>query len=172
MWNLESLPLIRYTGKPPDGERQINVGERVVLDLVLPYKGSGRNVTTDNFFTSLQLARTLSTWNMTLVGTVRKNKRFLPPNMQPSKTRAIYSTNFAFRKEATLCSYVPKKNKSVIVISSMHMVPEVEQTNTAKPKIISYYNQTKGGADTMDKMLCEYTVKRRTNRWPLAFFSI
>lgn len=48
---------------------------------------------------------------MTLVGTVRKNKRFLPPNMQPLKERAINSTNFAFRKDATPCSYVPKKKQ-------------------------------------------------------------
>ncbi|KAL4123045.1 hypothetical protein QTP88_015277 [Uroleucon formosanum] len=157
-----------YTGKPQDGERQVNVGERTVLDLVATYKGSGRNVTTDNFFTSMHLATTLNSWNMTLVGTVRKNKRFLPPNMQPSKERAINSTNFAFRKDATLCSYVPKKNKSVILLSTMHMTDE--QTVTAKPEIIKYYNQTKGGVDTMDKMLSEYTVKRRTNRWPLAFF--
>lgn len=56
-----SYPLkgILYTGKPIDGERQRNVGEKVVLDLVQNYKGSGRNVTADNFFTSLQLSKTL-----------------------------------------------------------------------------------------------------------------
>lgn len=36
--------------------------------------------------------------------------------------------------------------------------------------MIIYYNKIKGGVDTMDKMLSEYTVKRRTKRWPLAFF--
>ena len=40
-----------YLGKQPDKERQKNVGAKVVLDLVGTYKGSGRNVTTDNFFT-------------------------------------------------------------------------------------------------------------------------
>ena len=63
-----------------------------------------------------------------------------------------------------------KKNKSVILLSTTHMIDDVEQTATAKPEIIKYYNQTKGGVDTMDKILSEYTVKRRTNRWPLAFF--
>ncbi|XP_050523719.1 piggyBac transposable element-derived protein 4-like [Daktulosphaira vitifoliae] len=88
-----------YTGKSQDGKRQVNIGERTVLDLVAMYKGSGRNVTTDNFFTSMQLATTLNSWNMTLVGTVRKNKRFLPPKMLPSKARALHSTNFVFRKD-------------------------------------------------------------------------
>ena len=159
-----------YTGKPTDGPRQVNVGERTVLDLVSSYKGSGRNVTTDNFFTSMNLCKVLNSWNMTLVGTVRKNKRFLPSNMQPAKERPVKSTNFAYNHDATVCSYVPKKNKSVVLLSSMHMTGEVEETQAATPQIIRYYNKTKGGVDVMDKMLGEYTVKRRTLRWPLAFF--
>lgn len=39
-----------------------------------------------------------------------------------------------------------------------------------KPEIIMDYNKYKGGVDTMDKMLTEYSTKRRTLRWPLAFF--
>lgn len=159
-----------YTGKPKDGPRQTNIGERTVLDLVQLYKGSGRNVVTDNFFTSLQLGKVLSSWNMSLVGTVRKNKKILPSNMQPAKERPINSTNFAYNSDATICSYVPKKKKSVILLSTMHMTGEVENTDAAKPEIIKYYNKTKGGVDVMDKMLGEYTVKRRTKRWPLALF--
>ena len=39
-----------------------------------------------------------------------------------------------------------------------------------KPKMIDDYNKLKGGVDNMDKYLSEYTTKRKTNRWPLAFF--
>ncbi|KAJ8941648.1 hypothetical protein NQ314_010292 [Rhamnusium bicolor] len=112
-----------YTGNPPDGERQKNIVERTVLDLVANYKNSGRNITTDNFFTSPQLAHA---WNLIWVGTVRKNKIFLPLSMQASKKRSINSTNFAYSNYSTLCSYVPKKNKSVVLLSSMHMTGEVE----------------------------------------------
>ena len=50
---LNSYPLHDqlYTGKPIDGPRQVNIGERAVSDLVCWYLGSGRNVTTNNFFT-------------------------------------------------------------------------------------------------------------------------
>ena len=122
-----------YLGKQPDKERHKNVSAKVVLDLVGTYKGSGRNATTDNFFTSLELAETLRSWNLTLVGTVRRNKTFLPPNMQPSKDRPLNSTNFAFRKRATLCSYVPKKKKAVILLSTMHYTANVEQSEKVKP---------------------------------------
>ena len=159
-----------YTGKPTDGLRQVNVGEQTVLNLVSLCKSSGRNVTTDNFFTTMELAKVLNSWNMTSVGTVRKNKKFLSSNMQPTKERPVYSTNFAYHRDATVCSYVPKKKKAVVLLSSMHMSAEVEETQSAKPEIIKYYNKTKGGVDTMDKMLGEYIVKRRTLRWPLAFF--
>uniref|UniRef100_A0A336MDY1 CSON010564 protein n=1 Tax=Culicoides sonorensis TaxID=179676 RepID=A0A336MDY1_CULSO len=169
---LNAYPLkgIIYTGKPNDGVRQTNIGERTVLDLVKQYKGSGRNVTTDNFFTTFSLAMTLKDWQMTLVGTVRRNKRFVPANMQPAKERPVHSTNTAFTKYVTMCSYVPKKNKSVIMLSSMHQTCDIDATAKTKPEIINYYNSTKGGVDTMDKMLSEYTVKRRTSRWPLAVF--
>jgi len=167
-----SYPLkgLLYTGKPIDGDRQVNVGERTVLDLVEKYKGSGRNVTTDNFFISLELSKVLKTWNMTLVGSLRKNKRFLPLNIQASKTREVFSTNFVFQKDVTVCSYVPKKNKSVIMLSSMHLTGEVDNTKALKPEIINYYNKTKGGVDNMDKMVSEYSVQRKTLRWTLAFF--
>ena len=36
--------------------------------------GTGRGVTTDNFFTSCELAKFLLSKNMTVVGTLRKNK--------------------------------------------------------------------------------------------------
>lgn len=105
------------------------------MDLVTPYKGSGRNVTTDNFFTTLQLVNVLNSWNMTLVGTVRSNKTFLPPNMQASKNREIFSTNFAFRNNCTVCSYVPKKKKAVIFLSSMHMQGEISDTQKLNKKL-------------------------------------
>jgi len=47
-----------YTGKSAAG-RESNVGERIVKDLTAPYKGSGRNITTDNLFTTLPLAKSL-----------------------------------------------------------------------------------------------------------------
>lgn len=161
---------IIYAGKEEGAERKTNVGANIVLDLAKPYRKSGRNITADNFFVNLYLAENLNKMNLTLVGTVRKSKRFLPPSMLPSRDRAVKSTNFAFQEKTMLCSYVPKKNKAVVLLSTMHSKPEVEDNEAKKPALIMHYNATKGGTDTMDAMLSRFSCKRKTNRWSLAYF--
>ncbi|XP_008178754.1 piggyBac transposable element-derived protein 4-like [Acyrthosiphon pisum] len=39
-----------------------------------------------------------------------------------------------------------------------------------KPEIITFYNCTKGAVDTMDKKTENYTVARKSCRWPLTVF--
>lgn len=51
------LNLKPYLGK--DEERVTSLGTHVVMTLMEPYFGRGYNVTTDNFFTSVELAQTL-----------------------------------------------------------------------------------------------------------------
>ncbi|KAF2892753.1 hypothetical protein ILUMI_13420 [Ignelater luminosus] len=47
-------------------------------DMTKGFETSGRNVTTGNFFTNLDLAREMEKKNLTLLGTIRKNKPELP----------------------------------------------------------------------------------------------
>lgn len=68
-----------------------------------------------------------------------------------------------------MCSYVPKKRKCVILLSTVHYTTDVSGSQK-KPEAIQYYNQSKAAVDIMDKMLGEYTTKRTTRRWPYAFF--
>ena len=59
-----------YTGKDPTIGREVNQRARVVKDLVKEIENSGRNVTCDNFFTRVSLARDLLQKKLTLVGTI------------------------------------------------------------------------------------------------------
>ena len=61
-----------YIGKKPNAGREVNLGEKVVLELLEGIDAVGRNVTCDNLFTSLSLARKLLAKKVTLVGTIRK----------------------------------------------------------------------------------------------------
>lgn len=72
----------------------------------------------------------------------------------------------------TMVSYVPKLNKAVVLLSSMHHKAHIDPASTdkQKPGIITYYNSTKGGVDTNDHLCGTYNVGRRTKQWPLAIF--
>ena len=72
--------------------------------------------------------------------------------MKPSSSRPVNSSLFAFQKEMTLVSYSPKKNKSVILINTMHHDATIDEYHPkTKPKIIQFYNKTKGGVDIMNQ---------------------
>ena len=160
-----------YTGKQSGQEREHNQGKRVVLQLTEGLQGSGRNVTADNFFCSLSLAQKLSERKLTLLGTIRKNRKELPPELVNTKGREACSSLFGHRDDGTIVSYCPKKGKVVVLLSSMHSQAEVDNTRPEKkPLMILEYNSTKGGVDTADQMLRMYTVKRMTRRWPMAIY--
>jgi len=99
-----------YTGKDPGSARETNQGTRVVLDVVEDIENSGRNITCDNFFTNLSLARKLLQKKLTLVGTMRKNNPELPMEFTVAKGRNVKSTVFDFQQDAIIASHCPKKN--------------------------------------------------------------
>jgi hypothetical protein len=109
-----------YTGMQ-DGKKETNQGHRVVLDLSKHLQNSGRGITVDNFFTSIPLAQDLLKKKLTLIGTVRANKVEIPPEFLLKKTREEHSSLFGFTKNMTMSSYVPKKGKSVILLSTQHL---------------------------------------------------
>jgi hypothetical protein len=155
-----------YTGKIGDRPEK-NQGERVVNDLVEVISGSGRNVTTDNFFTSVPLARALLSKKLTLVGTIRKNKIEIPAAFSASNSREVHSSRFGHQQQLTLVSYVPKKNRAVCLLSSMHKDAEISDRPDKKPEMIMFYNRTKAGVDTLDQMVSTYSTKRMTRRYKI-----
>ncbi|XP_059221128.1 uncharacterized protein LOC106095571 isoform X2 [Stomoxys calcitrans] len=86
--------------------------------------------------------------------------------------RPVDSTLFSINEgDTALCSYVPKTNKTAILLSTHHYTCGVDmQTGNKKPFAILHDNANKSGVDTIDQMLGTYTCKRSTNRWPLAMF--
>lgn len=159
-----------YTGKRDGEPPEKNQGERVVRDMIEVIAGSGRNVTMDNFFTSVTLARQLLTKKLSLVGTLRKNKGEIPVQFLPKRDRDVNETLFGHQQSLTLVSYVPKRGRSVILLSSMHKDAQISNREDKKPQIILDYNHAKGGVDTLDQMVGTYSTKRKTRRWPLVLF--
>lgn len=170
--SLNSFPLNGevYVGKQPGHIGIENSPTELVMRLSQPWLNSGRNITGDNFFTSSELTERLLNNRTTYVGTIRKNKRDIPNELFASRSRTVESSIFCFDNQLTLVSYVPKRNKSVILLSSMHHSDEIQPTNHNKPDIIHFYNQTKSGVDNFDHLARVYSCKRRTKRWPMTIF--
>lgn len=161
-----------YVGQQPEGPYRNDTSTKALVKrMVEPISGTGRNVTMDNWFTSIPLAEELrKDHNLTVVGTVRKNKPEVP-NEFKQKGMERLSTIFGFTPTSTLLSYCPKKDKTVILLSTMHHQGIIDETSNKRlPEIISFYNKTKGGVDVVDKLIGSYSVARICNRWPLRLF--
>ena len=158
-----------YLGKETgnNSARAVGLGEKVVLQLTEKLD-VGRSVVTDNFFSSMSLLKKLKERSLGFIGTMRKCRREIPPEFV-SKHAECGSSLFGFHADATLVSYAPKKNKRVVLISSEHAKPDVDE-HSQKPEIILSYNKGKGGVDHLDQMCAAYTTRKRTLRWPKCVF--
>ncbi|KAM9770316.1 DNA polymerase delta subunit 4 isoform 1-T1 [Menidia menidia] len=162
-WNLQV-----YTGKPNGGASDKNQGMRVVLDM--SQELSGHNIACDNFFTSHRLGQELLKRKLTMVGAIRKNRPELPPQLLTLKDRPVKSSKFAYTADTSLVSYVPKRGKNVVLMSTLHGDGRICDQEHLKPEIIMDYDFTKGGVGNLGKLLTAYSCKRRTIRWPMVIF--
>lgn len=91
---------------------------------------SGRNLTTDNWFTSILLANNLLKEKITLFGTLRKNKREIPNEflLYITKNREVNNSIFGFQNYLTLVSYKTKPNKMVPSHSSTHHNAAIDES--------------------------------------------
>ena len=162
-----------YVGTQPEGAYKVsNSPGDVVERLCSGILGTGRNITLDNWFTSYDLAQKMLRHQITLVGTLRKNKRHIPPEFIDLRNRDEKTSLFGFGSNCTLVSYIPKKKKNVLLLSTLHNDDKIdEETGSArKPEIVTFYNATKGGVDTVDQMSSLYNCARNTRRWPMIIF--
>lgn len=165
-----------YTGAGSDGvglaEKEKNFLNKPTQSLVRlcePVKNTNRNVTSDNWFSSIEAVEELSKRGLTYVGTLKKDKLIIPSEFLPNTKRTVGSSDHAFNGQNTLVSFVPKKNRAVVLISNMHHSAHINE-ESGKPEIIMFYNETKCGVDLMDMRCAVYSSGRRTRRWPLAVF--
>lgn len=77
---------------------------------------------------------------------------------------------FRTDNDITLTDYQGKKNKNVLLLSSLHNSVSIENSEKKKPETITYYNQTKYGVDIVDQMIRLYTTKSGSRRWPMHVF--
>lgn len=144
----------------------------LVMNLMKPFLDSGRNLTADCWFTSLKLARILSDRRTTLLGPLKKNSPGLPEAAKSTEGRSRGDSvhYYAEASSITICSFWDKGAKPVNILSTMHGTQQNKSPDQGKPEIATFYNETKSGVDTLDKIVRGYSSKRKYRRWPCHVF--
>ncbi|KAJ4430773.1 hypothetical protein ANN_19364 [Periplaneta americana] len=169
-----------YAGKD-EGPAEERTAKAVVRRLVKPLEGTGRNVTTDRYYTSIELAEELyNDDKLTLVGTLKSNRKHIPEELKKTQGRELYSSRFLFtdpktgKAPVTLVSYITrlKPTKNLLLLSTQHNDRKVdESTEKKKTDVNLYYNETKGGIDSIDQMTRHHSVKRGLEGGHYLYFS-
>jgi len=73
-----------------------------------------------------------TTYNLSIVRTLKKNKRKLPTEFTFPNRYPVHSSLFGFQESATIVSYIPKKYKVVNAISIMHNDKKIDEDSGKK----------------------------------------
>lgn len=145
-----------------------NFSEAVVMHLCEPIFGSGANVTGDNYFSSSSLVEKLSQKQLSYIGTIRDNRKDVPPLAKATSGRRKGDTVFLYTNDHFMCSFWDKRKKPVLLLDSFANVGR-HQDGCTKPDTVNEYNATKSGVDNLDKLIRMHSMKRRCRRWPYGF---
>ena len=139
------------------------------MRLVSPYLNMGRNVTTDNFFTSASLAWTLKAKDTSIVGTISRTRREIPAVLAMERA-PLHETTAKNGYGATLTVYQGKVNKNVLLLSTLHSTIDTGTNRKKVPETVQFYNKTKCGVDILDQMARRYSTRAAARRWPVHVF--
>ena len=114
LWNFEV-----YTGASKDGKKcEGGLGSFVVRKLADPLVGDGYFIFSDNFFTSMTLAKDLLATNTYLCGTTRSNRKMFPDSLKKKKLKRGESLSELV--EFTTECMVWQDKKSVFFIHALY----------------------------------------------------
>ncbi len=148
-----------YAGQQPEGNfRTSNLLTDVIVQMIDdPIRSSGRTITMGNYFTLLLVFRVIKEKHvLQAVGTVNKNRTFIPPLFLA--TKIICQTKidgcyrlFGFSNTGTLVSYCSPTKCVTILFSTLdqHKNERLdEDVVKMRPQFFQFYNHSKGEVDT------------------------
>ena len=148
----------------------------VVVDIVQRWAHSDRILFTDNLYTSPALCRHLLTIGLRSCGTVRTNRRHLPPDLKDSMKR-LQRGEMKVWQSGQLGCLLWYDRQPVVMLSTHHRVdvmvtleknrgPNHPPTITT-PKVSVDYNFHKCHVDTVDQLRQYYAMQRKSMKnWP------
>ena len=110
---------IPYVGKDESRSTDERVSDHVVMKLADPYLKKGRNITTDNYFTSVKLAKLLKSKNTSLLGTLNKMRREVPSELKNMRDEQFATKLYKPDDDILLTVYQGKRKKNVFLLSTL-----------------------------------------------------
>lgn len=162
---------ILYTGKGTllnEKYEKYGFSTSIVLSLADTFLDQGYCITMDNFYNSPELYDILLSHKTDAYGTLRCNRKGLPPDIRNKKNKLKRGEYKAWQKGKILVLQW-KDKKDVFLISTVHNSSFVEAIQKSgkviqKPKVVMDYNNTMGGVDRADQQMSFYSFMRKQQK--------
>ena len=159
-----------YTGRVRGGPEK-DLGSRVVKDLMAPILDKGHRLFCDSFFSSPALFKELLENETYGCGTVKANRKGLPPNLQLLKPKTQGESIVQQKGDMQVITWRDKK-----VLNILSTI-DGEPTNVNRkqkdgsivqvpcPHAVMAYNQHMNGVDHADQLRATYSTARKSLKW-------
>ena len=136
----------------------------------------GRNISLDRYFTSATLAEWCLERNITIVGTLKSDRKGIPKEMKGLADREEKRNAFCYSEDekTMLLSYIDQKKKgkkNILALTTMHNQVKLSVDERKKPHAFVFYDHTKGGVDVVDLISAKMSTRMKTRRWTLNVFT-
>nr|CAI5841314.1 unnamed protein product [Callosobruchus analis] len=158
-----------YTGRQSFFDTRTGLAEKIVLDLTDYYLNQGRTIVTDNYYTSPSLARNLLAKETHLLGTLRKNRRGLPPEVIKAKLKKREITGKEHKDDFVVAKWKDKRDITFLTTKPGIDMQETDKRNrkgeeVKKPVAILEYDTDKEDVDLSDQMASYFSPIRKKHR--------
>ena len=130
----------------------------------------------DPYFTSVSLVSWALDKNMSIVSTIRHDRKGIPKELKFVASREEKSVMYVYhtKEKIMLTFHINKKKlgkKKVIALSSMHDSVKITKDQRKKPCVHAMYDHAKGGFDVVDLVLKSHSTRIKCKQWPLNAFA-
>ena len=123
-----------YVGKDESRSTDERVSDHVVMKLADPYLKKGRNITTDNYFTSVKLAKLLKSKNTSLLGTLNKMRIEVPSELKNMRDEQFATKLYKSDDYILLTVYQGKRKKNFLLLLLSTLQSKCRCYHSRQPK--------------------------------------
>lgn len=149
-----------------DKDPTVSASTKIVMELMQPLLHQGRILYTDNFYTSINLARELLKQKTHLVGTLRKNRKLNPIEVS---TKKLKKGEIIARESNGVVVLKWQDKRDVLCLSTFHtaVTTKVKRRTEEieKPTLICDYNNSKSFIDLSDQLKAYSSPLRKGIKW-------